>query len=198
MRSLVVLVLAAQYCLMYANSTSHCRRKLRGDDGVWRPMVARHVLGHQVDLFINGDRSRQRIAEGRSVRALELAAKAAYPALQWNKRKGKDVTLLCNWTPLVRVRCPTEEQSGANTVFAVCASGAQRLPQVDIPALVQAFRLAPAVIVAPLDYTGLLWATLFGWLIWRESPDAIMIFGAAIIVASGVITIRREQGQAGS
>ena len=51
--------------------------------------------------------------------------------------------LLCNWTPLVRVRCPTEEQSGANTVFAVCASGAQRLPQVDIPALVQAFRLAP-------------------------------------------------------
>ena len=63
--------------------------------------------------------------------------------------------------------------------------------------MTQAFRLAPAVIVAPLDYTGLLWATLFGWLIWRESPDAIMIFGAAIIVASGVITIRRGQKQAG-
>ncbi|EPX80530.1 DMT family transporter [Salipiger mucosus] len=61
--------------------------------------------------------------------------------------------------------------------------------------MTQAFRLAPAVIVAPLDYTGLLWATLFGWLIWRESPDAMTLLGAAIIIASGVFTILREQRQ---
>lgn len=59
--------------------------------------------------------------------------------------------------------------------------------------MTQAFRLAPAVVVAPLDYTGLLWATLFGWLIWRESLDSMTILGAAIIIASGVFTILREQ-----
>ncbi|MAQ39248.1 MULTISPECIES: DMT family transporter [Thioclava] len=62
--------------------------------------------------------------------------------------------------------------------------------------ITQAFRFAPAVVVAPLDYTGLLWATLFGWLIWRESPDAMTVVGAAIIIASGVFTIFREHKQA--
>ena len=62
--------------------------------------------------------------------------------------------------------------------------------------ITQAFRRAPAVVVAPLDYTGLLWATLFGWLIWRESPDTLTIIGAAIIAASGMFTIFREQRHA--
>ena len=64
--------------------------------------------------------------------------------------------------------------------------------------MTQAFRLAPAVVVAPLDYTALLWATLFGWLIWREGPHAMTFLGAAIIIASGIFTILREQRQAGS
>jgi drug/metabolite transporter (DMT)-like permease len=59
--------------------------------------------------------------------------------------------------------------------------------------MTQAFRLAPAVVVAPLDYTGLLWATLFGWLFWRESLDTMTIVGATIIVASGVFTILSEK-----
>ncbi|MBN8290594.1 DMT family transporter [Rhodobacter sp. NTK016B] len=62
--------------------------------------------------------------------------------------------------------------------------------------MTQAFRLAPAVIVAPLDYTGLIWATLLGWLIWRESPDAMTWLGAAIIIASGVFTIFRARSAA--
>ena len=61
--------------------------------------------------------------------------------------------------------------------------------------MTQAFRLAPAVVVAPLDYTGLLWATLFGWLIWQERLDMMTIVGAAIIVTSGVDTILRERRQ---
>ena len=62
--------------------------------------------------------------------------------------------------------------------------------------MTQAFRLAPAVIVAPLDYTGLIWATFLGWLIWRESPDAMTWLGASIIIASGVFTIFRARGAA--
>ncbi|MDF0599327.1 DMT family transporter [Psychromarinibacter sp. C21-152] len=58
--------------------------------------------------------------------------------------------------------------------------------------MTQAFRLAPAVVVAPFDYTALLWATVLGWLIWHEIPDRLTFVGAAIIVASGVFTVWRE------
>ncbi|WP_369907978.1 DMT family transporter [Tropicimonas sp. IMCC34043] len=62
-----------------------------------------------------------------------------------------------------------------------------------ITLITQAFRLAPAVVVAPLDYTGLIWATALGWLVWNEIPDSLTFVGAAIIILSGVVTILREQ-----
>lgn len=62
--------------------------------------------------------------------------------------------------------------------------------------MTQAFRLAQASVVAPLDYTAMLWATLLGWSIWRELPDAMTFVGAAIIIASGVIIILRERAAA--
>ncbi|HWK66915.1 MAG TPA: DMT family transporter [Rhizobiaceae bacterium] len=64
-----------------------------------------------------------------------------------------------------------------------------------ITMMTQAFRIAPAVVVAPLDYTALLWATALGWLIWNEVPDTATFVGAAVIVASGVIIILREQSK---
>lgn len=56
----------------------------------------------------------------------------------------------------------------------------------------QAFRLAPAAIVAPFDYTGLLWASLFGWMVWQELPDLWTYLGAAVIAASGIYIVFRE------
>ncbi len=63
-----------------------------------------------------------------------------------------------------------------------------------ITMITQAFRLAPAVVIAPLDYTALIWATALGWLIWNEVPDTATFLGAAIIISSGVFTILREHG----
>ncbi|MCV0428081.1 MAG: DMT family transporter [Roseibium sp.] len=59
--------------------------------------------------------------------------------------------------------------------------------------MTQAFRLAPASVVAPLDYTALLWATLFGWLLWEEIPVAATFVGATIIIASGTYIVIRER-----
>ena len=42
--------------------------------------------------------------------------------------------------------------------------------------ITQAFRIAPASVVAPFDYTGLIWATVLGWVFWREAPDALAIW----------------------
>jgi drug/metabolite transporter (DMT)-like permease len=59
--------------------------------------------------------------------------------------------------------------------------------------LIQAFRRAPASVVAPFSYSALLWATLFGWIVFGEWPDSWTWVGAAIIVASGLYIFHREQ-----
>ena len=58
--------------------------------------------------------------------------------------------------------------------------------------ITQGFRIGPASVVAPFDYTGLLWASLIGWLVWRDSPDGLDGIGAAFIVGSGLYIAWRE------
>jgi drug/metabolite transporter (DMT)-like permease len=55
-----------------------------------------------------------------------------------------------------------------------------------------AFRNAPAAIVTVFNYSGIVWATLFGWLIWNEWPLPVVFLGAAIVIASNVLMIWRE------
>jgi len=52
--------------------------------------------------------------------------------------------------------------------------------------MTQAFRIAPASVIAPFDYSGLGWAVLLGWLFWDEAPPALAYLGMACIVASGL------------
>jgi drug/metabolite transporter (DMT)-like permease len=55
----------------------------------------------------------------------------------------------------------------------------------------QAFRYGEASLVAPLDYTSLLWATLMGWLLWGDILTPPMILGCAIVVASCIYINQR-------
>ncbi len=59
--------------------------------------------------------------------------------------------------------------------------------------ITQAFRRAPAAVVAPFDYTALLWAGALGWLVWGDVPDVLTLAGAAIIVASGLWLVLHER-----
>ena len=59
-------------------------------------------------------------------------------------------------------------------------------------ALVAAFRRASAGVIAPLDYTALVWAVLYGWWIWGELPDQRTWVGASIIIAAGLFVLFRE------
>lgn len=54
----------------------------------------------------------------------------------------------------------------------------------------EAFRDTPAGLVAPLEYTALVWALGIDWALWRTFPDAVTFVGAGIIVASGLYLIR--------
>jgi drug/metabolite transporter (DMT)-like permease len=62
--------------------------------------------------------------------------------------------------------------------------------------ITQGFRIGPASVVAPFDYTGLIWATILGWIFWREAPDAFAYLGALFIAGSGVyIAVREARGK---
>ena len=50
--------------------------------------------------------------------------------------------------------------------------------------MIESLRYAPAAAVAPVRYTILLWAMVFGFVFWREVPDAAVLVGAALIIGS--------------
>ncbi|MFY0595481.1 MAG: DMT family transporter [Cognatishimia sp.] len=57
---------------------------------------------------------------------------------------------------------------------------------------VLAMRVGDVSFVAPFRYTGLIFALIFGLLIFGEWPDALTMFGAAIVVGTGIFTLYRE------
>jgi S-adenosylmethionine uptake transporter len=59
-------------------------------------------------------------------------------------------------------------------------------------AIIAAYRLAPAIIVAPMQYSQIIWAALFGWLIFGESVDLYTAVGTAVIILSGIYIVLRE------
>lgn len=58
--------------------------------------------------------------------------------------------------------------------------------------LVEAYRRAEVSLLAPFDYSAMIWVALFGYLVWDESPDAWIVTGVAIVIASGLYILRRE------
>jgi drug/metabolite transporter (DMT)-like permease len=55
-----------------------------------------------------------------------------------------------------------------------------------------AYKNAPAAIVTVFNYTSIVWATLFGFMIWNEWPVPTVIAGAVIVIASNLLIIWRE------
>jgi len=58
--------------------------------------------------------------------------------------------------------------------------------------LIRAYRYGSAIIVAPMQYSQILWATLFGVLFFDETPDRMTLVGAGVIMLSGLYILRRE------
>jgi drug/metabolite transporter (DMT)-like permease len=58
--------------------------------------------------------------------------------------------------------------------------------------MIEAYRAAEAAVVAPLKYSGIVWAVLLGWLVWGHLPDAFVVAGSLIVVASGLFILHME------
>ena len=59
--------------------------------------------------------------------------------------------------------------------------------------LTESYRYAPASVVAPFDYVALLWAFVFGYVLFGEIPTGYVYAGAAIVAGSGLFVIWRER-----
>ena len=87
---------------------------------------------------------------------------------------------LPGWKPLV-----------SGDIWIIAGIGlAGSLAQV---ALTEAFRRGEASLIAPLEYTALVWGVMLDVALWGVLPDGVTWIGAGIIVASGLYLLRREK-----
>jgi len=59
--------------------------------------------------------------------------------------------------------------------------------------ITRALKLAPASALAPLHYSLLLWAVIFGLIFFNDLPDAQILLGSAIIVLAGLFIFHRQK-----
>ncbi len=100
-------------------------------------------------------------------------------------------TLLCTLLGLgslffVEWKLPTALDLIIFIVMGLCGSIANLL-------LTQSYRLAEASLVTPIKYLSLVFAIIFGFLIWSEIPKILTLFGAILVIASSLIIFTRER-----
>ncbi len=70
--------------------------------------------------------------------------------------------------------------------FAGCAATIGQL------LLTYSYSLAPAARVSPYSYSTVIFAAIFGWIFWSETPDIYTLVGALLIISAGVMTLQRR------
>jgi drug/metabolite transporter (DMT)-like permease len=128
------------------------------------------------------------------------------------------VSAFCNAGAVIQTRRLTDTETTSSIVFyfsLVCAvAGAVTLPfdwttptgpvllaligtgvlgGLSHLLLTESYRYAPASLVAPFDYTSILWAFILGYAMFGEVPTGLVFTGAAIVVATGLFVLWRER-----
>jgi drug/metabolite transporter (DMT)-like permease len=78
----------------------------------------------------------------------------------------------------------------ANAVSLLAASAV--LVTLGIVFIVIAFRDVEVSVVSPFRYSAVLWATLYGYLLWNEQPNDLALVGTALIVLAGLFAMFQE------
>ncbi len=96
--------------------------------------------------------------------------------------------LAVDW-PLLAWRAPDAASWGLLVLLGLIATVAHLL-------IVQAFRRASAVILAPFQYLEIMAAVFWGWFVFGDWPEATTWLGIAVIVGAGLYVFHRERRQA--
>lgn len=59
-------------------------------------------------------------------------------------------------------------------------------------AITHAYRCAAPPVIAPFDYTMMLWGVLLGFFIWGDLPTLPVYIGASVLISSGLYLVYRE------
>ena len=92
---------------------------------------------------------------------------------------GAGALALPDWRPIVRADWPV--------IGAMAVTGS-----IGQWAITEAFKRGEASVIAPLEYTALVWGIAIDWTLWRVLPVPRTFVGAAIVIACGIYLIRRE------
>lgn len=92
--------------------------------------------------------------------------------------------------PWVYVPVPLQDLSG----FAAMSL----LAFLAMLCLISAYRRAEAALIAPMQYSQIIWAIAFGYLLFDEVPDTATFIGVAVIISSGLYIVFRESRGPGS
>ena len=84
---------------------------------------------------------------------------------------------------------PTLPDIGMILVYGTCATLGHLL-------LTTAYREAPPATLAPVNYMHIAFATLLGWLVFQQLPDALGFTGMALIATSGLLAAWRARAAA--
>ena len=128
------------------------------------------------------------------------------------------ISAFCNAGTVIQTRRLTQSETTSSIVFyfsLVCAiAGALTLPfawhapttselaklimlgilgGVAHIFLTESYRHAAASVVAPFDYSAMLWALLLGYWLFGELPDTLVYVGAGIVAGAGLFVIWRER-----
>ena len=76
-------------------------------------------------------------------------------------------------------------------ILLICAAGL--LGTIGHLLFILAFQRGPASALIPFTYMQLVWATLIGWIVYKEFPDTYTLVGMAVIAVSGLLIMLHER-----
>ena len=114
------------------------------------------------------------------------------------------VSAFCNAGTVIQTRRLTQSETTSSIVFyfsLVCAIARELAALIALGVLggfahillTESYRYAAASVVAPFDYTSMLWALLLGYWLFGELPDTLVYVGASIVAGAGLYVIWRER-----
>ncbi|MGL5733998.1 MAG: DMT family transporter [Beijerinckiaceae bacterium] len=89
------------------------------------------------------------------------------------------LTLFWGWT------WPTPQDAALMVLMGILGGIGQIL-------VTESYHHADTSLIAPFDYTSMIWAVIIGWFLFGEWPAHNIIIGAAIVIAAGLFVIWRE------
>ena len=144
---------------------------------VLRPGATDLELGHAAALVAALASSLASVIVRRIGRAERTAVLLLYPMMA-------NVVAMGAVLPFVYRPIPLAD-FGLWALLAALAFGASLL-------IIQAYRAADAALVAPMQYSQILWAALYGAVLFDETVDGGTALGAGVIIASGLYVVLRE------